>query len=153
LQAAARRWGIDDGDPVVVYDESGGTSAARAWWLLRWGGLTDVRILDGGLQAWIAAGGLLEDGDVQVAPGSVVLTPGNMPVADADDVAGLPEHGVLLDARADERYTGEVEPIDSRAGHVPGAVSAPTTDNLREDQTFKSEDELAEAFSAVGVEK
>lgn len=153
LQAAARRWGIDDGDPVVVYDDSGGTSAARAWWLLRWGGLTDVRILDGGLQAWIGQGGLLEDGDVQVPPGSVVLTPGNMPVAEADDVADLPGRGVLLDARADERYRGEVEPVDSRAGHVPGAVSAPTTDNLREDQTFKSGGELNEVFSAVGIEK
>ncbi|GAB2615445.1 sulfurtransferase [Pseudactinotalea suaedae] len=153
LQAAARRWGIDDGDPVIVYDDSGGTSAARAWWLLRWGGLSDVRILDGGLQAWIADGGLLEDGDVQVSPGSVVLTPGHMPVAEADDVATLPAHGVLIDARAGERYVGDVEPIDTRAGHVPGAVNIPTTDNLREDQTFKSDEELADQFAAAGVEK
>ena len=151
LQAAARRWGIDDGDPVVVYDDSGGTSAARAWWLLRWGGLTDVRILDGGLQAWIADGGLLEDGDVQVAPGTVELTPGHMPVAEADEVAGFPSHGVLIDARAGERYAGETEPIDARAGHVPGAVSAPTTDNLREDKRFRSDSELAGRFAAVGV--
>lgn len=153
LQAAARRWGIDDGDPVIVYDDSGGTSAARAWWLLRWGGLADVRILDGGLQAWLAHGGLLEDGDVQVSPGSVELTPGHMPVAEADDVAALPAHGVLIDARSGERYVGDVEPLDSRAGHVPGAVNAPTVDNLREDQTFKSDDELADRFAAVGVAK
>lgn len=153
LQAAARRWGIDDGDPVVVYDDSGGTSAARAWWLLRWGGLTDVRILDGGLQAWIGQGGLLEDGAVQVAPGNVVLTPGNMPVAEADDVATFPEHGVLLDARSGERYTGDAEPVDPRAGHVPGAVSSPTTENLREDQTFKSGEELTDQFSAVGIRR
>lgn len=153
LQAAARRWGIDDGDPVVVYDDSGGTSAARAWWLLRWGGLADVRILDGGLQAWIANGGLLEDGAVQVAPGTVELTPGHMPITEADDVAGLPGRGVLIDARAGERYTGEVEPMDSRAGHVPGAVSLPNADILHEDQTFKSDEELTEEFSAVGVQK
>lgn len=153
LQAAARRWGIDDGDPVVVYDDSGGTSAARAWWLLRWGGLADVRILDGGLQAWLERGGILEDGEVQVAPGTVELTPGNMPVVDADDVAEYPHHGVLVDARAGERYRGEVEPLDRRAGHVPGAVSAPTIENLREDRTFRPGGELAERFAAVGVEK
>lgn len=153
LQAATRRWGIDDGDPVVVYDDSGGTSAARAWWLLRWGGLSDVRILDGGLQAWLASGGLLEDGEVQVAPGNVVLTPGHMPVTDADGAARFPSHGVLIDARARERYTGDAEPIDRRAGHVPGAVSAPTTENLCEDATFKSERELADRFAAVGVEE
>lgn len=151
LQAAAVRWGIDDGDPVVVYDDSGGTSAARAWWLLRWGGLTDVRILDGGLQAWLALGGILEDGDVQVAPGTVRLVGNQMPTTDADGAARFPEHGVLLDARARERYTGDEEPIDPRAGHVPGAVSAPTTENLRSDSTFKSDDELVERFANVGV--
>lgn len=153
LQESARRWGIDEGDPVVVYDDSGGTSAARAWWLLRWGGLTDVRILDGGLQAWVAHGGILEDGEVQVAPGTVELTPGHMPVIDADDAADYPRHGVLVDARAGERYRGEVEPLDRKAGHVPGAVNAPTMDNLREDRTFRSGGELAERFAAVGVTK
>ncbi len=152
LQAAARRWGIDDGDPVVVYDDSGGTSAARAWWLLRWGGVADVRILDGGLQAWLAAGGILEDGDVQVAPGDVVLSPGHMPVTDADGVADLPGHGVLLDARAEERYRGDEEPIDRRAGHVPGAVNVPTVRNLREDSRFKSETELAQQYADAGVD-
>lgn len=152
LQDAARRWGIDDGDPVVVYDDSGGTSAARAWWLLRWGGVADVRILDGGLQSWVAAGGILEDGDVRVAPGGVVLTPGHMPVTDADGAADLPHHGVLIDARAGERYRGETEPVDPRAGHVPGAVNAPTVQNLRPDQTIKAESELVESFAAVGVE-
>jgi len=151
LQAAARRWGIDAVDRVVVYDDSGGTSAARAWWLLRWGGIADVRILDGGLQAWNAAGGILEDGDVQVAPGTVVLTPGHMPVTDADGAADLPGHGILIDARAGERYRGETEPIDRRAGHVPGAVSAPTAENLGEHGTFRPEGELTERFAAVGV--
>ncbi|MFV0254509.1 MAG: sulfurtransferase [Beutenbergiaceae bacterium] len=152
LQAAARRWGIDDGDPVVVYDDSGGTSAARGWWLLRWGGLQDVHILDGGLHAWREIGGILEDGQVKVAHGTVTLTPGNMPVIDADDAADYSSHGVLIDARAGERYRGESEPIDPRAGHVPGAVSAPTADNLRSDQHFRGEDELTDRFTQFGVD-
>ncbi len=152
LQAAARRWGIDDGDPVVVYDASGGTSAARAWWLLRWGGVQDVRILDGGLQGWLAEGGILEDGDVQVAPGTVTLSPGHMPVTDADGAADLPSHGVLLDARAGERYRGDTEPLDSRAGHVPGALSAPTAENLDDDAKFRPDADLVDRFASVGVE-
>ena len=137
LQAVARRWGVRADRPVVAYDDSGGLAAARAWWLLRWGGLTDVRLLDGGLGAWVRAGGALEDGDVVPPPGDVVLTGGGMPVVDADTAAALPGRGgVLLDARAAERYRGEVEPVDPRAGHVPGATSAPTTGNLDGDGTF-----------------
>lgn len=154
LQAAARRWGIDDGDPVVVYDDSGGTSAARAWWLLRWGGVADVRILDGGLAAWSAIGGILEDGDVVVAPGNVTLRDGQMPVADADEagrVGAAKESTVLLDARATERYTGESEPVDARAGHIPGAVSAPTTENLDPAAKFRPAAELRERYSRLGV--
>jgi thiosulfate/3-mercaptopyruvate sulfurtransferase len=150
LQAAARRWGIRDGDAVVAYDATGGLAAARAWWLLRWGGLTDVRLLDGGLAAWTAAGGALETGNVVPAPGDVVLTGGGMPVLTADEAAALPgAGGVLLDARAGERYRGEVEPVDPRAGHVPGAVSAPTAENLAADGTFRAD--LAERFAALGV--
>lgn len=151
LQRAARSWGIDDADPVVVYDDSGGTAAARAWWLLRWGGLHDVHILDGGLHAWREIDGILEDGQVQVQPGNVQLTPGNMPVIDADDVAAYPSYGVLIDARAGERYRGEQEPIDPRAGHVPGAVSAPTSDNLQPDQHFRNDAELTDRFTRVGA--
>jgi thiosulfate/3-mercaptopyruvate sulfurtransferase len=150
LQAAARRWGIRTGDAVVAYDATGGLAAARAWWLLRWGGLADVRLLDGGLDAWVAAGGDLETGDVVPEPGDVVLTGGGMPVLTADEAAALPRSGgVLLDARAGERYRGEAEPVDPRAGHVPGAVSAPTTENLSADGTFRTD--LAGRFAALGV--
>lgn len=152
LQSAARRWGIRDGDRVVAYDDSGGQAAARAWWLLLWGGLTDVRLLDGGLAAWRRAGGPVETGDVVPEPGSVVLTGGGMPVLTIDEAAVLPAGGLLLDARAGERYRGEVEPIDPRAGHVPGAISAPTTENLTLDGTFRPADELRERFAALGVE-
>jgi thiosulfate/3-mercaptopyruvate sulfurtransferase len=152
LQSVARQWGIRAGDAVVAYDAAGGTAAARAWWLLRWGGLTDVRILDGGLAAWTAAGGPLESGDVVPEPGDVTVAGGGMPVMSIDEAAALPSSGgVLLDARAGERYRGEVEPIDPRAGHVPGAVSAPTTDNLAADGRFRPADELVERFAGLGA--
>ncbi|TFV65596.1 UNVERIFIED_ORG: sulfurtransferase [Bacillus sp. AZ43] len=151
LRDAARRWGIRRGDRVVAYDATGGLAAARAWWLLRWGGLTDVRLLDGGLDAWVRAGGALEAGDVVPEPGDVTLTGGGMPVLSIDEAAALPSTGVLLDARAGERYRGETEPIDPRAGHVPGAVSAPTTENLGPGGTFRPADELRERFAALGA--
>jgi thiosulfate/3-mercaptopyruvate sulfurtransferase len=152
LQACARRWGIRAGDPVVAYDATGGLAAARAWWLLRWGGLTDVRLLDGGLDAWGAAGGELETGDVVPVPGDVTLPGGGMPVLSIDEAAALPGvGGVLLDARAGERYRGEVEPIDPRAGHVPGALSAPTTENLAAYGTFRPADELRVRFAELGA--
>lgn len=152
LQAAARRWGVSVERPVVAYDDAGGLAAARAWWLLRWGGHRDVRLLDGGLGAWVRAGGALEPGDVAAAPGDVVLAGGALPVLDADAAAALPVRGgVLLDARAAERYRGEVEPVDPRAGHVPGATSAPTTGNLAADGTFRPAPELADRFAALGA--
>jgi thiosulfate/3-mercaptopyruvate sulfurtransferase len=151
LESSARRWGIRSGDPVVAYDDSGGLAAARAWWLLRWGGLGDVRLLDGGLAAWRRAGGELESGDVVPEAGNVRLPGGGMPVLSIDGAAERAGSGVLLDARAGERYRGEVEPIDPRAGHVPGAVSAPTTENLAPDGTFRPAPELADRFAALGV--
>jgi thiosulfate/3-mercaptopyruvate sulfurtransferase len=151
LQAAARRWGLSDGN-VVVYDDGPGTAAARAWWLLRWAGVADVRLLDGGLAAWRRAGGPVEAGDVVPVPGDVVLTGDGLPVLDADAAAALPRGGgLLLDARAGERYRGEAEPVDRRAGHVPGAVSAPTTENLGPDGTFLPAAALTERFAGLGV--
>ena len=148
LQAAARRWGIHAGDTVVAYDDLGGMSAARAWWLLADAGV-DVRLLDGGLAAWRDAGLPLETGERMPEPGDVVLTPGRLPVVDAGALE--PFAGVLLDARAGERYRGEVEPIDPRAGHIPGAVSAPTTANLDADGRFLPADVLRRRFEELGV--
>jgi thiosulfate/3-mercaptopyruvate sulfurtransferase len=153
LQDAARSWGMSRGDPVVVYDGVGGMSAARAWWLLRWGGVQDVRLLDGGLDAWRRAGGALETGDPERPPaaGDVVLEPGGMPEVDADGAARLARAGVLLDARAAARYRGEEEPVDPRAGHIPGSLSAPTTENLDADGAFLAPAELRRRFAALGV--
>ncbi|MDR7382517.1 sulfurtransferase [Promicromonospora iranensis] len=152
FQQAARRWGVSAGSRVVVYDSVGGTSAARAWWLLRYFGVPDVRILDGGLAAWTAEGFAVEPGDVTPEPGDVVVRPGGMPVLDADEAAALADgEGVLLDARAAERYRGEVEPVDPKAGHIPGAASAPTTENLREGGRFLSTAELKRRFGGLGV--
>jgi thiosulfate/3-mercaptopyruvate sulfurtransferase len=151
LQRAARRWGVRSGSTVVVYDGEGNLSAARAWWLLRWGGLSDVRLLDGALPAWVAAGRPLATDDVVPAPGDVELRPGGLPTLDVDDVEAFAVTGTLLDARAAERYRGEVEPIDPKAGHVPGAVSAPTGANLAPDGTFLPAAELRARFEAAGV--
>ncbi|WP_211357055.1 sulfurtransferase [Nocardioides rubriscoriae] len=151
LQAAARRWGVRTTSTVVVHDGDGNLAAARAWWLLRWGGLTDVRLLDGALPAWQAAGLPLATDDVVPAPGDVELTGGAMPTLEVDDVERFAATGLLLDARAGERYRGEVEPIDPRAGHVPGAVSAPTTDNLAADGTFLPAERLRARFEQVGA--
>ena len=149
LEAAARRWGVREGAAVVAYDASGGMSAARAWWLLRWAGVADMRLLDGGLAAWQRAGLSLEAGVVVPEPGDVVLRPGALSTTDADGAAAW--DGVLLDARAVERFAGEVEPVDPRAGHIPGAVSAPTVDNLAPEGTFLPTDGLRERFRALGA--
>ncbi|QMU21273.1 sulfurtransferase [Gordonia rubripertincta] len=150
LQAAARSWGINDGVPVVVYDDSGNLAAARAWWLLRWAGIADVRLLDGGLAAWRAEGLRTTTGDGgRPRAGTVTLTGGNLPIATIDDVAA--GAATLLDARAGERYRGDVEPVDPRAGHIPGARSAPTVDNIDEAGRFRSEAELRRRFTDLGV--
>lgn len=151
LQAAARSWGINDGDTVVVYDDVSNLSAARAWWLLRYAGIGDVRVLDGALPAWTAAGFPLERRAVVVSPGSVTLSYGHLPLIDIDAAAAWPGHGVLLDARAAERYRGQLEPIDTKAGHIPGAVSAPGTETLDESGRFLPPAVLRARFLALGV--
>lgn len=153
LQAAARSWGVRAGQPVVVYDNSSGLAAARAWWLLRWAGLTEVRILDGALGAWRDEGFEFETGQRSPQPGDVTLTAGHLPTLTADDAAalGADEGTVLLDARAGERYQGKTEPVDARAGHIPGAVSAPTTDNLTGEGRFATPDALRARFARLGA--
>ncbi|QCR41152.1 sulfurtransferase [Microbacterium sp. SGAir0570] len=153
LQAAVRDWGIDGGDTVVVYDDVANLASGRAWWVLRDAGIADVRVLDGALAAWTDAGFDLEEGDAPaVRPGTAVVSPGTLPMLGIDDVLAFARTGVLLDARAGERFRGEVEPMDPRAGHIPGAVSAPTTQNNDDSGRFRSPDELRERFAALGAE-
>ncbi|MEV0847147.1 sulfurtransferase [Streptomyces sp. NPDC049954] len=145
---AVRAAGVREDRGVVVYDGGQGWSAARAWWLLTWSGHPDVRVLDGGLPAWA---GPLETGAPAPEPGDFTPRPGALPTLDADAAAALAGSGVLLDARAGERYRGEVEPIDPVAGHIPGALSAPTGENLDAAGRFRPAAELAERFGALGV--
>jgi thiosulfate/3-mercaptopyruvate sulfurtransferase len=152
FQAAMRRAGVSDGRAVVVYDGADSTTAARAWWLLRYFGHRASRLLDGGFRAWTAAGGQVTTGDgAAPVPGDFTARPGHMPVLDADDAAFLARRGALLDARARERYRGEREPVDPVAGHIPGAISAPTTGNVGPDGRFLPAAGLRARFAALGI--
>lgn len=151
LQAAARSWGLNEGDWVVVYDDLKNLSSARAWWLLRHAGVEDVRLLDGSLRAWTTAGHPLEEGEVVAAPGDITLRYGALPTLTIDEAAAFPQDGVLLDARAPERYRGDTEPIDPRAGHIPGALNAPAPGNVGADGRFLPADELRRRFEGIGV--
>lgn len=135
VQAAARRWGLRDGVPVVVYDDWNRAGSARAWWVLTAAGIPDVRILDGGLTAWP---GELETGTVTPPPGDVTVAHDNLYVGarrtlTAEQVGAV---DTLLDARAPERFRGDVEPMDPVAGHIPGARNLPSTSLLGADGTF-----------------
>jgi thiosulfate/3-mercaptopyruvate sulfurtransferase len=151
LQEAARGWGLNDGDAVVVYDDLKNLSSARAWWLLRYAGVADVRLLDGSLRAWTGSGRELVGGETAVEPGDVTLSYGALPTLSIEEAGALPATGVLLDARAGERYRGETEPIDPRAGHIPGALNAPATENVDANGRFLGSEQLRERFEAIGV--
>ena len=129
LTAGLGSLGVEADSEVVVYDEAGSFAADRAWWVLRWAGLR-TRVLDGGIAAWSAEGGHLEpgapesDGSAPWTPTTPTLITGRLPTITADEAASWPGHGTLVDVRAGERYRGETEPLDPRAGHVPGALNA-----------------------------
>ncbi|MFF8839953.1 sulfurtransferase [Streptomyces sp. NPDC015130] len=146
--AVMRRAGVSADRPVVVYDGGLGWGAARAWWLLRWTGHQDVRVLDGGLAAWT---GELSEKTPEPEPGDFRPEPGALGLLDADGAAELARAGLLLDARAAERYRGDVEPIDRVGGHIPGAVSAPTTENVDADGRFLAAGALRDRFTALGA--
>lgn len=152
FEAAMRRCGVRSDVPVVVYDAVAGTSAARCWWLLRYHGHRRAKVLDGGWQAWLADGGAVEEGSTRPLPGDFVAQPGAMPVLDADGAARVAREGTLVDARAPERYRGEVEPVDPVAGHIPGAVNVPTAANLEQPGgRFKDARSLTPVYELAGV--
>jgi thiosulfate/3-mercaptopyruvate sulfurtransferase len=151
FQEAMRRAGVSDGRPVVAYDDGDAAAAARAWWLLRYFGHGSVRVLDGGFRAWRAAGQPLTTAEPAGEPGGFTARPGHMPLLDATGASATARSGVLIDARAAERYRGETEPVDPVAGHIPGAVSAPAAGNVAEDGSFLAPGELRERFASLGV--
>lgn len=153
LQAAARSWGLNDGDEVVVYDDVSGQAAARAWWVLRRHGVASVRVLDGALPAWKAMGGELVEGDHRPIAGTVTLTqtPDVAPAVERTAVAGFAARGALVDVRAAERYSGETEPVDPVAGHIPGAVNVPMARLLR-GGSFADATEIRAELQRAGVD-
>lgn len=151
LERAARRWGIDDGDLVVVYDDNDGVAAAHAWWLLRGAGL-DVRVLDGGIRAWIAAGGRLESGDLAPRRGRVRFGGFAPAVASIHDAARAPIEGHLVDVRSPEHYRGNVAGVDPAAGHIPGALNVPTVAHIRRDGTLRPPLEILATVDAAGID-
>jgi len=155
LEAAARRWGIRQGRSVVVYDDWNRAGSARAWWVLTAAGVGGVRILDGGLAAWCSAGGPLQTGPVTPEPGDAVVShedlyAGALPTLTARQVL---DGGAdtLIDARAPERFRGDIEPVDPVAGHIPGARNLPSTSVLGGTGTFLDDGALARAFAECGV--
>jgi len=149
--AAMRALGVRQDVPVVCYDAADSMAAARAWWLLRLHGHPDVRVLDGGYAAWTAAGRPVQTEVSLVAVGDFVSGVGPAWTLDVDDVEALPDGGLLLDARDAVRFRGETEPVDPVAGHIPGAVNAPTKANVGPDGRFLPAAELRERFTALGV--
>lgn len=151
LQSKARAWGINRDSMVVAYDNSGGAQASRAWWTLRWAGVDNVRVLDGGLAAWLAAGRPTSNHLATSAAraGDVVITPGHMPTIDADEAALLARQSRLFDARPHASYVGE--PGKPGTGHIPGAIHAPSAGNIAGGK-FKSNEELHTRLSSLGAD-
>jgi thiosulfate/3-mercaptopyruvate sulfurtransferase len=155
LEVSARQWGIRQDVPVVVYDDWNRAGSARAWWVLTAAGLTDVRILDGGLAAWRSAGGGLELGPVTPQPGNLTVPQGDLyagsrPTLTAQQCEQSQAGNVtLLDARAPERFRGDTEPVDPVAGHIPGAKNLPSGALLADDGTFVGNDALTDLLSGI----
>jgi thiosulfate/3-mercaptopyruvate sulfurtransferase len=151
FETAMREAGVRGDADVVVYDDADATVAARAWWLLRYHGHGRVWVLDGGFRAWAAAELPISTEDVKGEPGDFAAVPGGLPVLDAAAAADMARAGVLLDARAPARYRGETEPVDRVAGHIPGAVSAPTAENVLGSGVFRPPAELQARFADLGA--
>lgn len=153
-----RTCGVDEDSQVVCYDDVGGAWAGRAWWLLRFVGLQNVAVLDGGLTRWNELELPLETKRPRPRQGSFDGTPGHMPTVDATRVQtnlGKKREALqIIDARAPERYHGEEEPLDPVAGHIPGALNLPYAKNLGSDRRFLSPDELRARYEdALGVQE
>ncbi|MBA0125700.1 sulfurtransferase [Haloechinothrix sp. YIM 98757] len=151
LERTLRAAGVTGDRAVVAYDDADGSVAARAWWLLRWAGHTEVAVLDGGYAAWVAEERPVTTTVPDPPEGDIEVRPGGMPVLDADEAARCARAGTLLDARVPERYGGYTEPVDPRAGHIPGAINAPFTAHTDARQRWRDPDDLARHFVGLGV--
>ena len=151
-QAAANfgRLGIAQGKKVVAYDQGGGAYAARLWWMLRWLGFEDVAVLDGGYAKWAAEGRVVSTDPTEPTPAKFEIARVTPTVNATGVMASIPRQGLLiLDARAPERFRGEIEPFDPVAGHIPGARNRPHSQNLNADGTFKEPAFLRAEFGAI----
>ncbi|MEW4988582.1 sulfurtransferase [Corynebacterium sp. 045007] len=153
VRDAVRRWGVRSEHLVIVYDAGDGLFASRAWWILRWAGLENVRVLTGGLAAWEADGNETAFGPGNLPrPGTIAVSDGNMPVASLDDVRTWSERGILVDAREPSRFEGRSERVDLQAGHIPGAVNLAARSLQNADGSFLPVEQLRERFASVGIE-
>lgn len=153
FQAKARAWGLISTGTIVVYDADRSMTAARAWWVLKWAGLPDVRVLDGGLPAWLAAGLPTSAHPSKPHPSDIVLSPGHMPQFGAEDAQRFVHEGVLLDARIRPNYIGgPAQPGAAPRGHIPGAISAPAPDNVTDYGNFTDAATLQEMYAALGAD-
>jgi thiosulfate/3-mercaptopyruvate sulfurtransferase len=148
-----RSMGVNDSTQVVVYDRNGVNYCGRMWWMLKWCGHAAVAVLDGGLQAWNAAGGAVATGNAMpstLKTGNFSVRAPLLPLVDTATVAAnLKTSQTLIDARAPARFRGEVEPLDPVAGHIPGALNRPFSTNLNEQGFFKSAAQLREEFALL----
>jgi len=152
LAAWLQSVGVNTDTQVVVYDRNGMNYCGRLWWMLKWCGHDAVAVLDGGLQAWVAAGGAVASGEAaQSANGNFALREPLVKLVDTQTMAQHLNDGqqTIIDARGAPRYRGEVEPLDPVAGHIPGALNRPFNTNLNADGFFKSADELRTEFAAL----
>ncbi len=152
VRRAMFRWGVTDNHDLVIYDQGDGLLASRAWWILKWAGMTRIQVLRGGFDAWLAAGYDTAGGPGNLPqPGTIRVTPGHMPVVDIQDVLDWPDHGVLVDARNVERFNGISEKVDLQAGHIPGAVNLPARSLQSEDHGFLPAEEIRAKLAEIGV--
>lgn len=151
LAAKLGRLGIGGNTQVVAYDDAGGMYAARLWWLLNWLGHSAVAVLDGGVKAWLAAGGTLTDQLVEAVPTVFTRGAARMQTVNADALLSNLDGSALLvvDARSPDRYAGQNETIDPVAGHIPGAANRFFQQNLASDGTFKSPDVLRAEWGTI----
>ena len=158
--AQVQAWGIENCDQIVVYDDAGGSFAGRAWWMMRWLGHANVAVLDGGLNNW--TGPLTKSGNSAriYAPSPFLATAPLTKLSSTEEVLTLsttlldatnPRNEFLIDARAQARFAGKEETVDTVAGHIPGAACLPFSNNLDDKGFFKTSDDLAQRFIDLGL--